>query len=177
MKLICAKCGKEYTRRDFYEKHIVKCTGLPTKKKISKKKPSISKKNKLNNVKKVGGDFKAEILSLLKNYNTRLTRIEEFLQLTHKNGKKSRFSIDENKGYKQIKKIYSGIQEKIGNLAPVPILYEKLQDFYSYEDSQITELLTTLFITNKIDLQPGTARRGKPIVIDGRPLYWFNILR
>ena len=165
----CKYCGKHFTKRGI-NRHLNACKKNPEK---GSQKPTSGKSKVKNHVE---SDFKAEFLSLLKNYDSRLTRIEEFLQLTKKIGKKSKLSIDENTGYTQIKKIYSGIQEKIGKLAPVPILYERLHEFYSYEDSQITELLTTLFISNKIDLQPGTARRGKPLVIDGRPLYWFNIL-
>ncbi|QEE16297.1 hypothetical protein DSAG12_02127 [Promethearchaeum syntrophicum] len=45
MGYICSKCGKEYTRRYHYENHIKKCTGTPTKKKITKKKAPVSRKS------------------------------------------------------------------------------------------------------------------------------------
>lgn len=152
MKLTCQKCGKEYKSRYHYENHIKKCTGKPSKKKITKKKTSVSSKNELNNLK-----IKVE------NIEQRLIKIETILQDINRKsfGKKDSVNItkfdDFHDFHKELVKIINErpqFKQIRGNYVLKEIRNIFLHD-YKMSQKEFEENILKLYRKELIDLQPG----------------------
>ena len=121
----------------------------------------------------------SKILPILENYNQRLTILEKSI---NKNLKKieTDFSskskkIDENRIMNLLRVHYNEKGDKVGDMVAIPTIIEKIKKETGFHKKDIEEAIYKLFVKGLIDLQPGKARKGKPLKIDGYSFYWLKI--
>ncbi len=146
----CPKCGKEYKRISYYEKHIISCQGKQTK---SRKKSNKSKKE--NNYR--------EIKDLISNLDKRIIEIEKKLALNEShskffdNSEKSMKFRNIHEFEKEITKTLgqnTGFKNKRGNLSIKEIRKIFLKE-YNISNKEFEENIMRLYRKQIIDLQPG----------------------
>ncbi|OLS20672.1 MAG: hypothetical protein HeimC3_39380 [Candidatus Heimdallarchaeota archaeon LC_3] len=75
----------------------------------------------------------------------------------------------------RLREAYNQIPSKIGGMVEIPILIKKLKEFPDWNQEQIEKELYNSYIEKIIDLQPGKAIHGNPLVVeDGSKFYWFQ---
>ncbi len=167
----CPKCGQSFTKAGLVQ-HQKKCGYVA---------PSVEYKDMFN-----------ELLPLLENYNTRINALESQVKTllaslaaekgaergrTISKGSKTRAEApDPTQFLTLLRTAYRDAPDKVGEMAPVPTLCASLQEHTGWDLPAIHSILYALFLGGKVDLQPGKARKGKPILIDGYSFYWVKPL-
>ncbi len=133
-----------------------------------------------------------ELLPLLENYNARINALENQVKSlvasrsTEKGTERGRVTLklpgakggapDPTQFLQLFQTAYREAPDKVGEMAPVPTLCETLQESTGWDLPAIHSILYALFLGGKVDLQPGKARKGKPIFVDGYSFYWVKPL-
>lgn len=150
----CAKCGKEYKRKGYYDKHIKDCTGKKPSPKVKKRvrKPKIVDKN--------------DIVKRVDNIELRLSNLEEeFKNLdlgNHKNrlNRKKAINLPINNEIELVKIIKNIIKVNtnlysIKGMIPLEDLKDIMNRNYNLTEKSFEDIILKLYRKEYIDLHAG----------------------
>ena len=145
-----------------------------------KKKQGGQKKRQISTIQKKSGSVILEIQSNIQkifskfdNFEYRLRTLEKKKTVSEKVERLGKISDDHF--FRILKTAYNSSEKKFGDFVSVSALTDKIKEFIPWSTENVHSELYKLFMSYKIDLQPGKKVEGVPLIQDGKTFVWFKL--
>ena len=124
----------------------------------------------MNLINKIQSEI-TNIYRKLEQFNHRLEKVENKFTINTK----SVVDVSEDQFFRIVKTSYNTLEKKFGGFVPISDLTEKIKDIIPWPTERIHKQLYSLFLSYKVELQPGKTDEGTPLMQDGKKFVWFKL--
>ncbi|TFF63639.1 MAG: hypothetical protein EU521_00855 [Promethearchaeota archaeon] len=111
------------------------------------------------------------IYSMLERFDKRIKNVENQLNISREVAESE---ISDAHFYRVLKSAYNSMSKKLGGFVPISKLTENIKQYIPWSTEKIHQKLYSLFMNYKVELQPGKAEYGKPLIQDDKKFVWFK---
>ena len=111
------------------------------------------------------------IHSKLEQFNHRLKKVENRVIIDTE----SDVEVSEDQFFRIVKTSYNTLEKKFGGFVLISDLTEKIKNLIPWPTERIHKQLYSLFLSYKVELQPGKTDEGNPLMQDGKKFVWFKL--
>ena len=123
----------------------------------------------MNIIEKIQSEI-SNIHTKLEQINHRLKKVENKVNIDTD----SIIEVSEDQFFRIVKTSYNTLEKKFGGFVLISDLTEKIKDIIPWPKERIHKQLYSLFLSYKVELQPGKTDEGTPLMQDGKNLFGLN---